>query len=119
MPRNIYTTKIRDAFVKAAQKARAQGKSWVEAFEVAKAAGYAGSLQGISKIVRDVEEGKPAKKPGRPKKTATAPVQAAASSAGVGMDSLQKAINGLVEQRVRAALDRAIAELKKISEPIG
>ena len=129
MARNTYDAATRDAFMNAAVEARRAGKPFPEVYEVARAAGYQGSLQGISILVRKTgaapkrKRGRPAKvktaadaptaaktpsgkKRGRPRKTANAPSAAPVSSIG-------EMINELVKTRVRAALQKAIAALQE------
>ena len=114
MARNVYTKSTRDSFMRAANDARANGKTWMEAYDAAKAAGYEGSLQGISKMARSSDEPRKAKskrgkrRVGRPRKSHIV------STPSYGLDALQRTIHGLVEQRVRAALDHAIGALKSI-----
>ena len=67
MARNTYEPAIRDAFMNAALEARKAGKSFPEVYEVARAAGYLGSLQGISILVRKAGAA-PKRKRGRPAK---------------------------------------------------
>ena len=50
MPRKTYDPKVKAAFMDAAREARAAGKSWAEAFDAAKNAGYTGSLGGLGQM---------------------------------------------------------------------
>jgi hypothetical protein len=110
MPKNIYNSKTKAAIINAAVKARRQKKTWLEAFEAAKKAGYAGSLQGITKMIRALRlkgelkgkkgvfrrRGRRGRKPG-----------------GGKVSSIETMVAGLVKARVRAVLDSALSALQK------
>lgn len=123
MARQVYDPDTKAKFMAAALDARKAGKKFPEVLEAAQSAGYKGSLQGISILVRKSgkdpkrarpakakEEGAPAapagKKRGRPKKAVA--VASAASS------SLEAIINQIVQGRVNAALAKAIAVLSDV-----
>ena len=119
-----YSPKMKSAIMSAAIAVRGAGKKWTEAFQAAKGAGYRGSLQGIvkmiragnrKKIVRKPVATKPAAKrgPGRPKgsgKRWGRPALHAVSANGIGQ--IQAAVERIVAERVRGAIDRAIAALE-------
>src|SRR3954447_20695763 len=111
MTRQRYTSETKKAILEAAIAARGQGKSWREAFDAAKAAGYNGSAPGLVQMLRNASarKGSPAKVgrprgPGRPPKAAPAAAAATSGSAS----SLQAAIDAMVRERVSAAIGRAI-----------
>jgi hypothetical protein len=132
MPKTVYDAKTKTAIVKAAQAARADGKTWMQAFDAAKTVGYKGSLQGITKMIRDVENkaGKPKGKPGRPPKAATKgrrgpgrPPKAEnmikrgpgrpRKVASTGVSSIEAMVSKFVKERVNGILNRAIAVLEQ------
>jgi hypothetical protein len=124
MAKKHYSKKNKTAIIEAAASARAEGKTWGAALLMAKKVGYRGSLQGISKMTRAVEEkaGKPKGKrrgrkpgpkpviqniikrgPGRPRKITVA-------AAGAG--SIEAMVAHVVRERVAVVLDKAIAVLQ-------
>jgi len=98
--RHFYDEATRATIVSAALGARKTGKKWPEALQAAKAAGYRGGLIALTGFV--TRAGKMARKPGRP-----------AGQGARGLEPIQEIIERLVKERVRAALDRAIGELRK------
>lgn len=131
MPRNTYDAKTKAAIIAAASDARKAGKTWAEALEDAKKAGYAGSLQGITKMMRTVaKKAKKAKQPAgkrrgrKPGPKAAVNVAAKIAKRGpgrppkaaAGMDGIEAMVSKLVESRVKAVLDKAIAVLKTMRE---
>lgn len=52
MPRKVYSEETKLAILNTAQAARAEGKNWSETYEYAKQAGYTGSPQGITQMLR-------------------------------------------------------------------
>lgn len=117
MPRVSYDDAQREAIIKAATEARAADKTWQEAHVAAKAAGYAGSLQGIIKLIRALEDrkGKSGRKPGRPAGSKNAKRKAPlAAVAAIGRESsdIASLVNNLVKARINDALDKAIAVLQ-------
>ena len=113
MPKNIYDPKAKSAIIKAALKARRQKKTWLEAFEAAKQAGYSGSLQGITKMIRALRlkgklklrkavNGRRGRRGRRGRKPGSG-----------GVSSIEAMVASLVKVRVRAVLDSTIAELQK------
>ena len=111
MPRKVYDPKLRSAFMQAAIAARDADKSWREAYDAAKEEGYTGSLQGIVKMVRG---GQPAQGRKRGRKPGARPV---GRPAGTGSaSSIEGLVNKIVKDRVRAVLDRAIAELERLRD---
>jgi hypothetical protein len=106
--RKRYSAKVKAAFLAAAQEARDAGKSWAQAHEVAKKAGYTGSKPGL------VQQFLAAKKKGAVTKAKhtgralTAPVS--------GLESIQRLVDKLVAERVNAAIEKAIDALKAVAE---
>jgi len=101
--RHVYNEATRAAIVNATHEALKTGKKWPEALQAAKAAGYRGGLIALTGFV--TRTGTPARKPGRPVKKAQM----------VGrLEPILEIIERLVKERVRAVLDRAIEELKKV-----
>jgi hypothetical protein len=124
-PGKRYTASMKSAIMSAAIAARGAGKKWTEALRAAVEKGYRGSLQGIVKMIRASnrkKHSKPAAKVDRPKgkigrpkgsgKRLGRPPMKAVSVNGFG--SIQAAVDRIVRERVRGALDRAIAALKAI-----
>ena len=124
-PGKRYTAAMKSAIMSAAIAARGAGKKWTEALRAAVEKGYRGSLQGIVKMIRASnrkKHSKPAAKVGRPKgkigrpkgsgKRLGRPPMKAISVNGFG--SIQAAVDRIVRDRVRGALDRAIAVLESI-----
>jgi hypothetical protein len=124
-PGKRYTAAMKSDIMSAAIAARGAGKKWTEALRAAVEKGYRGSLQGIVKMIRASnrkKHSKPAAKVGRPKgkigrpkgsgKRLGRPSLKAVSVNGFG--SIQAAVDRIVNERVSAALDRAIAALKEI-----
>jgi hypothetical protein len=125
-PGKRYTAAMKSAIMSAAIAARGAGKKWTEALHAAMAKGYRGSLQGIVKMIRASNRKKHAgrsvakrKRPkaigkvGRPKRSGKRlgrPPLKAISVNGFG--SIQAAVDRIVRERVRTALDRAIAALQ-------
>jgi hypothetical protein len=110
MARQFYSPKTRTAILDAVRQARAQKKSWKDAHTAAKAAGYKGGLPAIIKMVR-MESGKG---PGRPKGAGRRPGRPPGRSASVnGVGSINAIVDKIVKDRVRIAIQRAIAVLEK------
>ena len=101
-----YDPQTKAAIVAAALAARKDGKTWAEAFQAGKEAGYSGSLAGLEQMVRKASGKEPGRR-GRP------PAKARAPEAPGGISSVEALIEKIVKDRVRAALDRAIAGLKR------
>ena len=97
----------------AATEAREAGMTWSEAFDAATKAGYAGSLQGITKMVRSAEEGTKRKGKGKRKGKRKGIGKAGKSPRGVDVSSLEAVVNQIVKERVNAIIDRAIKELQQ------
>ena len=126
-----YDAETKAAILKAAADARGAGKSWAEALDAAKAAGYKGSLQYLVKMARGsgavkvkgrrkrqnasvAPAVKKAKgKPGRPAKVARA------NNAGAGLGDIEKIVAAMVEARVGAAVNQAIAALENVIGELG
>jgi hypothetical protein len=107
----LYDDATKAAILKAAVEARAAGKTWPQALEDAKAAGYKGGVVSLMLYVRAASKGK--RKPGRPAKKRGRPAKAAAAPAAQ-VGSIEALIDRIVEERVGAALEQAIAVLQKI-----
>jgi len=101
-----YDPQTKAAIIEAALAARKGGKTWADAFQAGKAAGYNGSQLGLEQMVRKAR----GKVPGRRGRRARAQVPEAAGGA---VSSIGALIERIVKDRVRAALDRAIADLKR------
>jgi hypothetical protein len=102
-----YDPRTKAAIVGAALAARKDGKSWAEAFQAVQAAGYGGSQPGLEQMVRKTGGKRPGRR-GRPPGSKNKPSVAA----GGDVSSIGAMIEKIVQERVRAALDRAIAALK-------
>jgi len=100
-----YDPKTKAAIVEAALAARKAGKTWAEAFQAGKEAGYNGSRLGLEQMVRKAS----GKVPGRRGR----PARAQAPEAAGGIPSVEALVEKIVEDRVRAVLDKAIADLKR------
>ena len=107
MPRIVYDPQDKAAFLKAVRTTLRKGKSWDEAYEAAKALKYAGTRTSLQKMyyLR--------KKPGRKKGWRAPAPQAAIAALGGDLKGLQAALDGFVKERVRSALDNAIAVLER------
>jgi hypothetical protein len=100
-----YKPAIKAKIIQAAQTARTEGKTWREAHDAAKEAGYKGSLQGIAAMLK-IEEKKTGKtkvkgrgrKPGRKAKA----------------DPITAFVEKMVEKRLKERVRKAIAALKGI-----
>ena len=132
MPR--YTPETKSAILRAAIAARGAGKKWLEAHQAAREAGYAGSLQGIVKMIRGsnrkakrgrkpsvaAKQAAPEKrKPGRPKGSKNAvkrwpgrPRAAVVAVNGAGLAGIEAIVKRMVEQRVRTAVSRSVKALE-------
>ena len=109
---HLYDEATKAAIIKAAFDARSAGKTWSEALDAAKAAGYRGQQLALSFFVKHAT--KPAKKPGRPAgKRLGRPATTVAATAVSGPDDLMETIDRVVKARVRAALDQALAVLRQ------
>ena len=109
-----YSTKVKATILQAATGARGQGKTWADAYAAAKDAGYKGSVQGIVKLLRASK-----KKIGKPATTAmaaTKPSKPTKAVAANGYDPVHKMIDQIVRQKLRAVVEKAIAELRKAVE---
>jgi hypothetical protein len=99
-----YDRRTKAAIVEAALAARKDGKTWAAAFLAGKEAGYDGSRLGLEQMVRKAS----GKVPGR---RGRAPAHAPEAPGGIS--SVEALIEKIVEDRVRAALDRVIADLER------
>lgn len=115
-----YDPQTKAAIIEAAVAARKDGKPWAEAFPQAKAAGYTGTQQGLEQMIR-VAKGKAAKKetaarkPARRVRRGRRPAAKAQAARAFGGDvsSIGALVEKIVKDRVRAVLDRVIADLKR------
>ena len=111
MPRKTfkrYDPQTKAAIIEAALAARKDGKTWAEAFQAGKEAGYDGSRLGLEQMVRKVGGKKPGRRgrpPGSKNKSSV--------TAGADVSSIGALIEKIVQDRVRAALDGVIADLKR------
>ena len=101
-----YKPQVKAAIIQAATGARAEGKSWNEAHEAAKSAGYRGSLQGIAAMVTKAGgkvkvTGKRGRKPGR-------------KAGYTKADPITSFVNKLVEKKLKERVRLAIRALKGI-----
>ena len=105
------------AIIKAALDARAAGKTWVEAHAAAKKAGYKGKLKSLDRMIRKLKRraGKAKVAPAMTAKVEKKPIRPV-SIAAKRYDPLHKMIDQLVKQKVRAVVEKAIAELRKAVE---
>jgi hypothetical protein len=118
MARKRYNPKTKAAILEAATAARRARKTWKQAFEAAKEAGYTGSVQALVKMMRAAGKvrGRRGRKAGRGPVAALVlvkrgPGRPAKATAGLG--SIESMINKLVKEQVNGALDKAIAVLEK------
>jgi hypothetical protein len=124
MPRVFYDEATKASIMKAAADARAAGKTWNDAHDSAKAAGYQGSTQGIIKLLRasGKRKAKTGRKPGRPvgsgkrkmkrKGRGPAKVKHVAAPVASQSDDIAAMIEKLVKSRLNAALEKAIDALR-------
>jgi len=108
MPRKAfkrYDPRTKAAIVGAALATRKEGKTWAEAFQAGRDAGYKGSQLGLEQMVRKAS----GKVPGRRGR----PARAQAPEAAGGIPAVGALIQKIVKDRVRAALDKAIADLQR------
>ncbi len=123
-----YDAEAKAAILKAAADARAAGKSWAEALDAARAAGYKGSLQYLMKTAREsgvvkmktrrkrrntsaaVSVKSAKRKPGRPAKVATV--------VGTGLVDIEKIVAAMVGSRVAAAIGQAVAALETVTKEL-
>jgi hypothetical protein len=118
-----YSEQTRTAIVDAAVGERKSGKSWNDALDAAKKAGYKGKLQYLVKMVRGSGAGgirTRGRKRGRP---AGKPVHRAMNNVRAGgLGSIENIVNSMVEERLKktinsavSALEQATRELKRLS----
>jgi hypothetical protein len=111
----LYDATTRAAILKAATSARAAGKTWRKALDAATSAGYRGGVVSLMLFVRAAA--KSARKRGRPAGKAVSvgkATKAKRAAPAEGLESVQQIIDGIVNNRVQAALDKAIAALKQL-----
>jgi len=97
-----YDPKTKAAFMKAAQEARAAGKTWAKAHEAAKAAGYSGSRPGLVQMFISAAGKRGGKRAGKK-----------AIKAGGNLQSIEQMIDQLATARVKSAIEKAIAALQQ------
>jgi hypothetical protein len=107
----LYDEATKAAIMRVARDARAAGKTWAETLREAKAAGYRG---GMIALVGFVKKGagtrkKPGRKPGR-KPALKVPAMRAR---GADLADLQTVLDGIVKERIGAAIDRVLAVLRQ------
>jgi hypothetical protein len=103
MARVTYSAQTKAAIIKATLDARSADKTWAEAHAIAKKEGYKGNVLCLIKLVN---RKKSAKKRGRPAK-----VKVVGKASATGLDTVEAIVRRVVQQRVDAALDKAIAVL--------
>ncbi len=130
MSRKRYDPETKAAIIDATVTARSAGKSWAEAFEVAKEAGYSGTGPALEQMIRVASkksevkaevEAEPAaqaapRKRGRPKgsKNAAKAKRQVTSEDASGLSQVQNILAKEVRAQVNAALGEAIAQLQKL-----
>ena len=135
MPRpSPYSAKQKSAILEAVKSGRKAGKKWSEIFETAKAEGFKGGLQYLVKMSRSAGAVRRRRKssvatapaataakrgPGRPKASKNAvkrgpgrPRAAAVAGNGSGLAGIEAIVKRMVEQRVRATVERAVRALE-------
>ena len=110
-----YDPKTKAAIKLAANSARSQGKTWAAAHSAATEAGYKGGVQGLVKMIRAAKK-KPKASPVATTKPSTKPTIFSKSPPTEGYDPVRKMIDQIVKQKVRAVVEKAIAELRKAIE---
>ena len=114
-----YDAETKAAIIKATADARSAGKTWAEALEAAKGAGYKGSLPYLMKTAQTSGTVKVRRRrrrkagpltvakpgPGRPAK--------APGLNGTGLGAIDRIVEQMVESRVSVAMKRAITTLEK------
>ena len=115
--RTFYDSKTKSAFMNAAREARKKGGTWGDAYKAASAVGYNGSEQGIKKMLyyssAPATKSKPKNSKPKGRRAARRLVSIpTVRSSGNGMNAIQTMVNGLVKQRVREILNKAIETLK-------
>jgi hypothetical protein len=123
MARVTYSENTKAAIIKAVLDARSANKSWNDAHAIAKKEGYKGNVRCLYKLI--IAKKKASKKRGRPAKvkavatTGLGTVTVRAKKRGrpakvvtTNLDSVEAIVRRVVQQRVDAALDKAIAALK-------
>ena len=115
MPRQFYSLEERFRIRTNTMAARKHGMKWKEAHEIAKEAGYRGGLPALKIFMKRAKPLNPARnaptptiKPHKQQKLKRAKAVETTSPHG----DLVSAIDRLVQERVRAALDKAIDALK-------
>ncbi|MEI6233200.1 MAG: hypothetical protein WCT04_09115 [Planctomycetota bacterium] len=117
MPRGSYSPDLKDKIVQAAIKARADHKTWAQAHKAATDLGYAGSLQGIIKLMRAYEKRQTSvvRRPGRPAGSKNSMKVSAIDLSTTGLDSaIASLVSNVANKRINEALDRAIAILQSM-----
>ena len=104
MPRIVYDPKTKVAIL-----AAAKGKKMAEAHEAARAAGYKGGVQSLYIMLRSSGV------KWRKRRKTAATQEPLALSNGSGLVEIQRAIEVVVQARVRAAIALAIEKLQSIS----
>ena len=118
MPRGSYDASTKQAIIHATVEARRTGKTWREAHAAAKAAGYQGSQQGIIKLLggQGIRRKRRGRKPGRPagsKNVVRRPGRPGRPPASASpANDIASLVDKLVQARINAALDKAIAVLR-------
>jgi hypothetical protein len=123
MPKARYSPKVKAKFIAAASAARSAGKPWAVAFSAAREAGYKGSLQGITKLLRDAgKTGKAAgkaagkrrgRKPGRKPMAVVTRGSGRPLNVNTETGGIEALVAKVVKDRVGAILEKAIAMLEQ------
>jgi hypothetical protein len=119
MARVTYSANTKAAIIKATLDARSADKTWAQAHAIAKQEGYKGNVLCLIKLINRKNS---AKKLGRPAKVTTTGLDSVnvvakkrgrpTKVAATGLDTVEAIVRRVVQQRVDAALDKAIAALK-------
>ena len=106
-----YDAATKAVIVKAALAARKAGKTWPQALEAARAAGFRAKVPRLIRFVQSAS--KAAKKAVRKAARKARAPRTAAPARGSGLKVLESTLGKIVEDRVRTALDKAIAALQR------
>ena len=114
-----YDAETKAAIIKATAEARSAGKTWADALDAAKSAGYNGSLPYLMKTAQSSGAVKVRRRRRRKagplaiaKRGPRRPAKKVALS-GAGLGGIDKIVEQMVESRVSAAMKRAVMTLEK------
>ena len=91
------------------------GQTWPQALEAAKAAGFRAK---VPRLIRFVQGAKPARKPVRKAARKARASKAAAPTVASDLKALEATLGKMVQDRVRAVLDDAIAVLQRAKDRV-